>query len=69
MEAAGMAGRGQSSSNSASANQAALRDVAALLDCLNQQLAAGTNFEFCQALLQLVLQVCVYVCACFVLCL
>jgi len=27
------------------------------LECLDQQLTAGTNFEFCQALLQLVLQV------------
>lgn len=51
IEAAGVAGSGSG------ARAEALRDVAALLDCLDRQLAAGTNFEFCQALLQLVLQV------------
>lgn len=51
IEAAGVAGSGSG------ARAEALRDVAALLDCLDSQLAAGTNFEFCQALLQLVLQV------------
>eukprot|EP00983_Pelagomonas_calceolata_P121686 1160824-Pelagomonas_calceolata.AAC.2 len=58
MEAAGMmSSRGsKGTSEGVGASSEALRDVAALLDCLDQQLAAGTNFEFCQALLQLVLQ-------------
>jgi hypothetical protein len=59
MEAAGVAGRGgnSESNNGSGAQGEAVRDVGALLDCLDQQLVAGTNFEFCQAVLQLVLQV------------
>lgn len=38
-------------------------DVCGLLSCVADQLAAGTNWEFCQALLQLVLQVRVALCA------
>jgi U3 small nucleolar RNA-associated protein 21 len=34
-----------------------VRDVAALLEALDQQLAGGTNFEFCQAVLQAALAV------------
>jgi hypothetical protein len=34
-----------------------VRDVAALLEALDQQLAAATNFEFCQAVLQAALAV------------
>ncbi|KAF5840981.1 quinon protein alcohol dehydrogenase-like superfamily [Dunaliella salina] len=60
MEAAGASSRGnKAKSEGQGANSEALRDVAALLDCLDQQLAAGTDFEFCQALLQLVLQIAV----------
>jgi hypothetical protein len=34
-----------------------VRDVAALLEALHQQLQAATNFEFCQAVLQAALAV------------
>ena len=56
LEALGV--RQSSHTPSAATKSEALRDLAALLDCLDQQLAAGSNYEFCQALLQLVLQVC-----------
>jgi hypothetical protein len=36
---------------------AAVHDIRALLECIDGALAAGHSFEYCQALLQLVLQV------------
>jgi hypothetical protein len=36
---------------------AAVHDIRALLECIDSALAAGHSFEYCQALLQLVLQV------------